>query len=357
MTRLGKNVAHNKRAEILGPHYSEGSGQIPKNAAACRMAVMVKSAVLVCLLLTLALTVLTAGQTKGTNPIAKASALARAGRVKEAEAVLRAASTADPRSEALHTALGKLLFKQQKYEDAVQELGLALQINPNSLENSLLLSEALIGWQHFGVAVEFLQAVQDKFRSYAQFHYDFGLAYYSENKIKEAKAELEEAVRLAPTLDRAQYLLAACIATEGDYAAAVDIFRKLVKEHPNNAMYWSTLGQMLAEAGSDNLPEAVRACRRAQVLKPLDPHIQYVTATVLLKSGDFAGARPLFEHLVKLNPKELSPHVALARIYGRLGERELARKETQIVSQLEKERSVENVPVTPPVAADDQEPH
>jgi Flp pilus assembly protein TadD len=321
------------------------------------MAVVAKSAALACLLLTLALPVLTSGQTKGNSAVARAQALARAGKVKQAEAVLRAGAAVDPKSEAVHTALGKLLLTQQNYEDAVQELGLALQINPDSLENTSLLSEALIGWQHFGVAVEFLQAVQAKFGSYAEFHYDLGLAFYSENKMKQAKAEFQEAIRLAPMLDRAEYLLAACIATEGNYTAAIDIFRKLTKGHPGNALYWSTLGQMLAEAGSENLPEAVRACRRARAIRPRDPHIQYVTATVLLKSGDFAGAKPLFEHLVKLNPKELSAHVALARIYGRLGEPELARKETEIVSRLEQEKAAETAPVAPGGASENQEPH
>ncbi len=201
-------------------------------------------------------------QATGNGAVARASALVRAGKVKQAEDVLRAAATANPQSEATHNALGKLLLKLQKYEDAVQEFGLALQINPDSLANSLLLSEALIGWQHFGVAVEFLQAVESKFGSYAEFHYSLGLAYYSENKMKEAKAEFQEAVRIAPKLDRAQYLLAACIASEGDYPAAVDIFRKLVKRAPQRCVVLGHSGQILAEAGSDNLPEAVRACRQ-----------------------------------------------------------------------------------------------
>ena len=340
------------------PHRNGGQGQILKRWVACKMTVMAKSAApLLCLLLALALPVLTSGQTHGNNAVAKASALARAGKVKQAEAVLRAAVAADPKSEAVHSALGKLLLKQQQYEDAVQELGLALQINPDSLQNTSLLSEALIGWQHFGVAVEFLQAVQAKFGSHAEFHYDLGLAYYSENKMKEAKAEFQAAIRLAPMLDRAEYLLAACIASEGNYTAAVKILRKLTNEHPNNATYWATLGQMLAEAGTGDLPEAVRACRRAQTIRPRDPHIQYVTATVLLKSGDFAGAKPLFEHLVNLNPKELSAHVALARIYRRLGEPELARKETQIVSQLEKEKAAGNLPMSPTGGDGNPEPH
>jgi predicted Zn-dependent protease len=238
----------------------------------------------------------------------------------------------------LHAALGRLLFRRQKYEEAVQELGLALQINPESRNNSLLLAEALIGWGHFGVAVDFLQAVKEKFGGDAEFHYDMGLAYYSENKIKEAKAEFQDAVRLAPKLDRAQYLLAACIASEGDYGKAVEIFRELVKEHPENANYWATFAQMLSQLGNDNQGEALRACRRARALKPKDPHVQYVAATLLLQNGSFAEAKPLFENLVRLNPKELSAHIALARIYGRLGEQVLARKETEIVNQLQNEK-------------------
>ena len=92
-------------------------------------------------------------------------------------------------------------------------------------------------------------------------------------------------------------------------------------------------------------------------MRPRDPHIQYVTATVLLKSGDFAGAKPLFEHLVNLNPKGLSAHVALARIYGRLGEPEMARKETQIVSQIEKEKPADHVPTSPTGVDGNPEPH
>jgi protein O-GlcNAc transferase len=304
----------------------------------------------------LALPVLFFAQAGEQSAIAKASTLVLAGRLKQAEAVLRSAAEADPKSEAVHAALGRLLFKRQNYEDAVQELGMALQINPDSQENSLLLSEALIGWGHFGVAVDFLQAVQPKFGRSPEFHYDLGLAYYSENKIKEAKLEFQEAMRLAPTLDRAQYLLAACIAAQGDYAQAVDSFRKLAKDHPRNATYWATYAQMLTHLGSGNLPEALRACRRAQAIKPHDPHVQYVTATVLMQTGDFAGARPLFEHLVSLNPKERSAHIALARIYARMGERDLARKETEIVNRLESEQTSQSAPLPPAGPDGNQEP-
>jgi len=320
------------------------------------MASMARPAAFSIVLLAMALPALSLPQASEQSSLAQASALLHAGKPKQAEGILRTTVKAHPDSEAAHAALGKLLFKQQHYEDAVQELGQALQINPDSRENSMLLSEALLGWGHFGVAVDFLHAVQPKFGAYPEFHYDLGMAYYSENKLKEAKPEFEEAVRLAPKLDRAQYLLAACIASEGDYAKAVGIFRQLLKDHPSNATYWATFAQMLMQLGSDNLPEALRACQRARALKPRDPHVQYVAATVLLQNGDFAEARPLFERLVRLNPKELSAHIALARIYGRLGERDLARKETQIVDQIEKDRTSANRPGPPADSPANQEP-
>jgi len=313
---------------------------------------MLKSAAALFLLFILISPNLAPAQTPEQSALARSSALIKAGKAKQAQAVLAAASKAHPESEALHAALGRLLFKQQKYEDAVQELGLALQINPDSRENSMLLAESLIGWQHYGVAVDFLHAVQKKFGAFPEFHYDLGLAYYSLNQTKDAKSELEEAARLAPDLDRAQYLLAACIATEGDYAKAVEIFRKLVKDHPQNATYWVTYAQMLMRVGNENIPEALKACRRARALKPRDLHVQYVTATVLLQAGHFAEARPLFERLVSVSPKELTAHVALVRIYTQLGERELAKQQIEIVHQIEKEAPAKPASEPPPPAPD-----
>ncbi len=268
------------------------------------------------------------------DAIAQASNLFRAGKVKQAESVLRTASTADPNSAPLHGALGTLLLKQHNYEDAVQELGLASQRDPDSAEYSLLLSEALIGWKHYGVAIEFLNAVRGKFGDEPQFHYDLGLAQYNMNKMNEAQKEFQEAVRQVPNFERAEFLLAACFASTGDPTRAVDILHKLVKEHPSNAIYWVTLGQILAPTEGSG-EEAVRAVRRALQLAPNERHAQYVAATVYVETGNFADARPLLERLERVDPKVLSIHVQLARVYSRLGEHDLARKESQLANELQ----------------------
>jgi predicted Zn-dependent protease len=110
----------------------------------------------------------------------------------------------------------------------------------------------------------------------------------------------------------------------------------LTEAHPKNVIYWTTLGDVLRQMGSENRPEALRACHRALSLKPGDPHTQFVLATILLDAGDLAGARQLLERLERVSPKELEAHVALARVYARMGYPELARREKEIVDRLQK---------------------
>jgi predicted Zn-dependent protease len=283
----------------------------------------------------------------GQDAIVKANALFHEGNVKQAETLLRSASAADPNSTALHGALGELLLKEHNYEDSVQEFGVATQQNPDSVEYNLSLSEALIGWKHYGVAVDFLNAVRAKFTRQPQFHYDLGFAYYNLNKMNQAQGEFQEALRLAPKFVRAEFLFAACLASTGDPEKAADILRRLVKEDPRNPLYWATLGQILGPMGGEGSAEAVEAIRRALALAPHDAHTQYVAATVFVQTGNFADARPLLEHLEKVDPKVLAVHVQLARVYSRLGQRELARKETEIANELQKQSASENQPSSP----------
>ncbi len=276
------------------------------------------------------------------DTIGQASAFARAGKTKEAETLLRSAVADAPDSAELHGALGKLLFTEQNYTDAVQELNQAEQLAPESREYNMLLAAALLGAKRYGVARSFLLAIEPRFKQFPEFHYSLGLAYYNLDDITKSEKELQEALRLDPKLDRASFLLAACFASEGEFLKAAGILRGLVKVHPRNAIYWATLGDVLRQAGKPYRPEALRACRQALAIQPDYPHAQFAMATTLLDAGDFAGARVLLERLERLSPNELEAHIALARVYSRLGKPDLAKKESEIVSRLQAEQESEN---------------
>jgi predicted Zn-dependent protease len=291
-----------------------------------------KAAMCACLLAWAVLQTPLAPQTSGAHPSA-------VNQLQKTESLQRSALAANPDSPELHGALGLTLLREGKYEEAVRELGLAAQQIPDSAEYNFGLAEALIGWGHFGVAEQFLNAVQSHFANYSQFHYDLGLAEYSMDRSREAEGEFREALKLDPKQDRAHLLLAACMARNGDLSGAADSLQLLAKGHPNEATYWLAWADVLVQMDASHYREALRASRHALALKPGDPGIQFKTAVILLKLQDYAAARPLLEHVVKVAPNDSQAHIALASTYSHLGDQASAHRESQIVARLAKQES------------------
>jgi predicted Zn-dependent protease len=262
--------------------------------------------------------------------------LPRANRLETLAARQRTAVEANPASAQLHGELGRTLLKEGKYEEATGELGVAANQLTESRIYNMALVEALLGWEHWGVAVDFLTAVRERFHQFPEFHYYLGLANFKLNKSLAAMPEFEEALRINPNLDLAKFGLAACRATAGDLKGAADMSRQLVAEHPRNARYWLALAQVLDSMGDEERAEALHASQRALAIRPGDPVIELKTAVILTKLGRFVAARPLLEHVVRVDPQNSQAHVTLSSAYAHLGQRELARKESEIVVELEK---------------------
>jgi predicted Zn-dependent protease len=265
-------------------------------------------------------------------------------KLQQSETLQRSALAANPDSPELHGALGQTLLREGKYEEAVQELGIAAQQLPDSAEYNLGLAEALIGWDHFGVAEQFLNAVKSRFDGDGRFHYDLGLAEYSLNKSRDAEGEFQEAIRLDPKQERAKLLLAGCVARNGDLSGAADSLQSLSKDHPNEAPYWLAWADVLAQMDASHYRDALRASRHALALKPGDPGIQFKTAVILVKMQDYAAARPLLEHVVKLVPNDAQAHIALASTYSHLGDHASAHRESEIVARLAKQEPQHSSP-------------
>jgi predicted Zn-dependent protease len=265
-------------------------------------------------------------------------------KLQQTETMQRSDLAANSASPELHGALGLTLLREGKYEEAVEELGLAAQQLPDSAVYNFGLAEALIGWGHFGVAEQFLHAVQSHFENYGQFHYDLGLAEYNLNQLREAEGEFREAVRLDPKHERAKLLLAASRARNGDLPGAAISLQGLAKNHPNEPQYWLALAEVLSQMEASHWPEALHASRHALALKPADPAIQFRMAIILLKMQDYVAARPLLEHVVKLVPNDSQAHIALASTYSHLGDHASAHRESEIVARLAKQEPEHSSP-------------
>jgi tetratricopeptide (TPR) repeat protein len=109
----------------------------------------------------------------------------------------------------------------------------------------------------------------------------------------------------------------------GDYPAAVQVFRQLLKRDPGHASALNYLGYMFAERG-ENLAEAESLIAKAIQAEPDNPYFIDSMGWVFFMSGRFEQARSELERAVSLMPDDATLREHLGDAYRALGQRDAA---------------------------------
>lgn len=127
-----------------------------------------------------------------------------------------------------------------------------------------------------------------------------GLLLSGRGRSAEAAVRIQHAAELAPH-DGAQALRAALAWAEaGDLAKAEQWLRQSVVRDPQFDRGWYNLGLLLAQ--QEHLSESSEALERAERLRPESSDYSYALATVLVRRGDYAGARSAAMRALKNEP-------------------------------------------------------
>lgn len=254
-----------------------------------------------------------------------------------ARTVLEHVTSIAPESPEAHSDLGILLLNDGRFEDAIRELGRAVQLAPESSQYSLRLAEGLILWKHYGTALQFLTAVKDRFESLPDYRYKLGLAYYGVHQFPRAIAEFERIAREQPELDPVRFFLGNCYTATGDLEKAEAHFRRAIQLQPRNAAYYTALAQVLRKATDERTDEAIVNLEKALSLDSTDVQTKQELALCYEKNGGYAKAQALLEQVVAAQPELTSAHVALAHIYYRQRRKAEGDREKAIVARLQQE--------------------
>ena len=205
------------------------------------------------------------------------------GEARSAETFLRRAIELKPEGFLSHFALGGLLARQARFEEAQKELIRARDIAPLSATR-ILLGQVERELGETGRAIEeFEEALKEDPRS-EEAHFQLGLAYLEKNRpgralkefqssleINPRRLEVQEAVRLlererwtglpdvegpaASDFKRAE----ACVAS-GRLRQALDLYRKALEKEPENGTVRISYALLCASLGLSG--EAIAACRK-----------------------------------------------------------------------------------------------
>jgi Flp pilus assembly protein TadD len=293
------------------------------------------------------------------------AALAHESKFDEAIEMYRSALPSLKNKNVVLMNLALAYYKKGDFEHAREEFTVLHDAQPNDVRAVILLGDSDLHLGRADDAVALLEPLENRFSSNMDFEYVLGRALITSgrrrdgveriekvaqagpsadaylfagatlldlNEFERARKNLEEALRLAPTIPGIDTQVGIARDKTGDTANAEAAFRKALESNPNDFQANLYLGAILYKRR--DVAGAKRYLDRAIELKPKDSMARYESAMLKSTSGDYENAARELEQLTKDDPDWLEPHVELAALYYRLHRPEDGAKQRQIVDQI-----------------------
>jgi tetratricopeptide (TPR) repeat protein len=234
-----------------------------------------------------------------------------------------------------HATLGSLLLKVGHYNDASQQYKEAVRLAPHSPEYAMHLAECLILEKHYQDALQFLNTVENKFGSLAEYRFKRGLALYGMRQYVPAIATFEELDGKEPNLDLIQYYLAQSYNEIAELEKAQGYGEKAIVLNPNQSSYYVVLGQILRKEGGEKTDQAIATLDKGLKLDPSNAPAKQELALCYEKKRDYGNAERLLKEVVLEAPNVVSGHAALSRIYYLENKKEEGDAEKKVIEGIE----------------------
>jgi serine/threonine-protein kinase len=190
----------------------------------------------------------------------------------QAEEEYRAAVQIDPNNAASQSALGHVLLKERKWDEAINSLRAATSLQPDDAVAHNNLGVALQTVGNVADAIpEFREAIRVQ-PDYLEAHANLGRALEKQNDLSGSITEYHEVLRLKPDDAEAHFHLGLADYKQGNADAAVDEYREAIRLQPGFALAHYSLGGVLYNRGEHDA--GIEELRTAYSLSPDDPEIR-----------------------------------------------------------------------------------
>jgi tetratricopeptide (TPR) repeat protein len=297
------------------------------------------------------------------------AALARNGQVDAAIAEYEAALKIDPQQPSVHLDLGLAYSRKGDLENARSQFDVAHKANPTDVRVAILLGDAEARTGKASDAVAMLTPLEADNAGDSDFEYVLGEAQIAAghprdgallveksaamtnsadswmlagstlldlNEFQQARRDLDNAMKLDPTLHGLCTRAGEARDKDGDAKAAEPAFRQALEQNPEDFEANLYLGAILLN--QRNMDEAKNYLQKAMQLNPASTLARYETGMWLSMAGQYQDAAQILEKVTADDPKWLEPHVELATLYYKLHRPEDGKRERAIVDELTAEQ-------------------
>jgi protein O-mannosyl-transferase len=233
------------------------------------------------------------------------------GRLDEAETQYRQCLHIDPASVDAFLCLGQVLQLKGKFLEAVQVYNEARQLNPSDFRVPLKIGEAKLGLNAWADAEESFNESIRMNPGFAKSYLALGQVLAVQQKYKEATDAYAKAMRLDSSDPGLYYRLGVVWAQQGDLNKAAENLRQSLTMRPGQSEVHVALGVVLQKQGRSD--EAVEQFRTAGKIDPNNADAWSDLGDCLQGQGKFPEAIDAFTRSIRARPNEAS-------VYSKLGE-------------------------------------
>ncbi len=265
-----------------------------------------------------------------------AAILIEDGDLNAAESVLQSSLQIDPKQPKAYAALGLVSLNQKRYREAAISFESAVHLEPDSAEYAMAFANALVLWNRPNTLLAFLKSVENKFGNLPEFQHKLAFANYSLAEYSNAIGILENLLRAnPPRQDQIYFLLGDSYMGMGEFNKSEIAFKKAIELNPKDPMYYESYAVLLRKEGRGRIDDAIDQLQNASQLGSPNPSLLLQLGLCYESKGNLDRAAALLENAVRGAPDSLSTHVALARVYFRLGRQEKGQEQKRTIAELE----------------------
>jgi tetratricopeptide (TPR) repeat protein len=309
-------------------------------------------------------------QTTAEASILQAEQLLKQGKTAEAVEVLRSALIKYPADGNLNFRLGKIFYRQGKYQEAIEKLTFSLtKLEKTSSEykdaaqmlglshyvsghlaESIPYLEQVIKWSPenneitYALGISYIQTRQpvNSREIYARL---FGVATNSaaaylinaqmhvRQRFEEtAEIELNQALKLDPKLPQANFVLGELAIYKAEIDKGIEYLNKEIAINPSNGMAYYRLGEALTR--QLKWDEAVPSLQKSIWLNPFFSGPYIVLGKVYFKKRELGNAENVLRRAVEMDPNNFGAHYLLAQTLQQSGKLEESKTEFALAEKL-----------------------
>jgi tetratricopeptide (TPR) repeat protein len=195
------------------------------------------------------------------DALERAQKLLNAGRLKQAETVLRDIIKARPRHANAHNLLSVVLYRLGQREEALKAVREAIELNPDNTNYYCNLGEMERQAKHLDVAISMLNKAIKLDPKCVQAHNNIGIVYYDRRQFSKALESYRKAISIDPNYAEAYNNLGNALRASGRPQEAIAEYENAIDHRENYAEAYNNMGVMLREL--HKFEEAELAFRRA----------------------------------------------------------------------------------------------